>query len=140
MCGTGSILLETYLKEKSAKIIGGDISEEAVELATQKLTRLPVSIQNWDAKNLPLEDNSVDCLICNLPFGKQYSSADENKSLYLLLLKNWLLKLKVDGRMILLTSDVQNIENTCTKLNLQFKKMEKVRILGHWAQIYRISK
>ena len=36
----------------------------------------------WDARRLPLEDTSVDRIVCNLPFGKQLSSPEEIGPLY----------------------------------------------------------
>jgi len=140
MCGTGTILLEGILRNNKAQYIGGDISNEAVELARSRIKNDNVRIENWDARNLPFERETIDCFICNLPFGKKYSTDKENPTLYKSLLINWIEKLKSDGRMILLTSDSYAIESTLNSLGLGWNIDFKVKVLGTWSKVYSVQK
>jgi len=138
MCGTGTVLQEGLLRNRRAQYAGGDIDDEAVALAKEGLGLRDVRIEQWDATDLPFDSNTIDCIVCNLPFGKQYSAIDDNRSLYEALLSNWTDKLRPEGRMVLLTSDTEALEGTLSHLDLRWKVVCKVKVLGVWAKIYRI--
>lgn len=140
MCGTGTILIETLARNGQATYLGGDIDGEAVAIGTRRSAGKGVQLQEWDARELPLVDRSVDCILCNLPFGKQYSSAEANAALYPALMKSWLTKLKPGGRMVLLTSDSQNLERSLSACGLIWWVAGEVKVLGEWARIYRAAK
>jgi 23S rRNA G2445 N2-methylase RlmL len=42
----------------------------------------PIEVKPWDARELPLDENSVNAVVCNLPFGVQISTPEENRRLY----------------------------------------------------------
>ena len=123
----------------SNNLIGGDIDEKAVTLAQKRLSQHYLHLQNWDARQLPVEPNSVDCIICNLPFGKRFSSTQENKKLYNQLITNWVTKLKKKGRMVLLTADTKSLEYALNQKQLRWEYRCKVKVLGTWASIYLIE-
>ncbi len=138
MCGTGTILKEVKLNNPNTKIIGGDIDKDAIMIANKRLSRFSVNIEKWNAEFLPLENKSINAIICNLPFGKKYSTHEKNKLLYLNLLSEWKNKLVNNGRMILLTGDDKNMVNSLNKLNLNWEIVFKVKVLGLWANVYKI--
>ena len=70
MCGSGTILQEGIAFNKRARYAGGDIEAGAVRLARESLAGRGVDLREWDATRLPLEPGSVDCFVCNLPFGR----------------------------------------------------------------------
>ena len=140
MCGTGTILAEGIAQGTGAFFTGGDIDTEAVELTMQRLNGREAKVQEWDATKLPLDASSADCIVCNLPFGKQYSTETENRTLYPALVRSWTEKLKPGGRMILLTSDGTTLERALKQQGLSWSVASKVKVLGVWAKIYRIRK
>jgi SAM-dependent methyltransferase len=140
MCGTGTILEEAFVRERDARYVGGDSAQDAVDLAGRRLGARGIPIRRWNAKELPLDDAQADAIVCNLPFGKTYSTARRNPSLYRALLSNWRRKLKPGGRMVLLTSDSQSLERCLSGLGLAWRKECRVKALGVWAAIYVVDK
>ena len=67
MCGSGVIAIEA--DKLGAKVIAGDIDKEIIEIAKQNSKKIDFKI--WDARKTKLKENSVDKIICNLPFDKQ---------------------------------------------------------------------
>ena len=51
------------------KLWGGDISEDAAEVAKMNTAQIDnLVIRQWDARELPLEGGTVDKVVSNLPF------------------------------------------------------------------------
>jgi tRNA G10 N-methylase Trm11 len=140
MCGTGTILQEGLLRNPDAQYLGGDAAAEAVALAASSLSAERIPVLRWDATNLPLRPESVHCVVCNLPFGKQYSTRTDHRVLYRALLSDWIGGLTPDGRMVLLTSDTQALEHSLGKTGLAWSVVCKVKVLGVWARIYRAER
>jgi tRNA (guanine6-N2)-methyltransferase len=107
MCGSGTVLIERARAARYRLLLGGDIEESAVMAARDNIgpRYKPIEIRLWDARNLPLEDDSVSAIITNMPFGKQIGTPEENRSLYPALLTEWVRVLADGGRMVLLTGD-----------------------------------
>jgi len=74
MCGSGMIVIEA--EKLGVKAIGGDINLENIKIAKQNSR--DVEFHVWDARKTSLKDNSVDKIICNLPFGKQTKVDDKD--------------------------------------------------------------
>jgi len=139
MCGTGTVLEEAFLREKGARYAGGDSAQDAVNLARQRLGGYGIAIERWDARRLPLDEGAIDCIICNLPFGKRYSTPDENPSLYRALVAHWQRKLKPRGRMVLLTADSRALEGCLVGLGLGWRRECRAKVLGAWATVYVVE-
>src|SRR5262249_6705463 len=80
MCGAGTLLAEAFLSTKGKKtsvgaswqtrFLGGDIEASHVRAALANLRQFHVTdVRPWDARSLPLEDASIDRILCNPPFG-----------------------------------------------------------------------
>jgi len=138
MCGTGTLLQEALFRNDAATYAGGDIDAEAVQTCKARLSGANAEIRQWDATDLPFPDQNIDCILCNLPFGKQFSTTGDNEILYPRLISAWAGKMKPGGRMVLLTSDCQNLENSLTRCGLSFRMACEVKILGEWARIYKV--
>ncbi len=84
MCGSGTILLERAASARHARLLGGDLDPAAVDATVTNVgpRHKPISLQRWDARQLPLRAGSVTALVCNLPFGRQVGTAEENRRLY----------------------------------------------------------
>ncbi len=104
MCGSGTILAEACAFNPF-RILGGDISSEAVEVAIKNLHTFDrkVEVLIWDSKKLPLENASIDKIISNLPFGKQIKVEDLN-DFYISVLDEFKRVLKPGGLAVFLTS------------------------------------
>ncbi len=69
-CGTGDVGFE-ILKKHSASITGIDLSPKMIEIAQVKARQNKlenITFIEGDAENLPLDDNSVDCLTISYGF------------------------------------------------------------------------
>ena len=140
MCGTGTVLAEVASRNREAEIIGGDLAAEAARMSADRFRSRTIQVHQWDARALPLPDQSVDCFVCNLPFGKQFSTTTANERLYPDLISQWLRKLKANGRMVLLTSDTQNLEKSLAACRFRWRVAGKVKVLGEWTKIYVATK
>jgi 23S rRNA G2445 N2-methylase RlmL len=81
-CGAGTILIEA--KATGATVFGGDIDREAVTAARLNAAEAGViiPIQHWDARSLPIVDDSVARVISNLPWGRAVNRDVSLDSLY----------------------------------------------------------
>ena len=81
-CGAGTILIEA--KPYETELWGGDISQQAITAAQLNAMQAGVNInlQQWDARAVPLSDNSVDCVISNLPWGRAVTTDSSLSTLY----------------------------------------------------------
>jgi 23S rRNA G2445 N2-methylase RlmL len=68
-CGSGTILGEA--SGSGWAVVGMDLDTEALRVARANLP--DVALCQADARRLPLEPASVDALVANLPFGRQFT-------------------------------------------------------------------
>ncbi|MEE4195044.1 MAG: methyltransferase domain-containing protein [Anaerolineae bacterium] len=101
-CGAGTILTEAA--GLGASIIGGDMDPAAVQASRTNLQAAGVTgeIHQWDAQELPLEDDSVDVILSNPPWGGQVQAGNLN-TLYTNACAEMRRVLKPGGRIVLLT-------------------------------------
>ena len=113
MCGAGTILLERALIGRYRYLIGGDVSEDALDATVMNFGRQhqPRHFFHWDARILPLRANSVDKIVCNLPFGETIGNVPQLTNLYRECLREYERVLKSRGRMVLLTSQHTLLED-----------------------------
>jgi len=114
MCGKGVILIEAALSWPSCKYLGSDLDEEQLSGARRNaqlhmagaVGACTIDLCRSDARRLPVPSGSVDALICDIPFGKQYSTVEECRNgLYKdLLLEFDRVVCPVKGRAVLLSS------------------------------------
>lgn len=73
MCGGATTLIEGGLVFQPRLLIGGDLSSNVFAAAREngKTAGLRINLVRWDAGKLPLNNASVDAVLCNLPFGKK---------------------------------------------------------------------
>lgn len=107
-CGGGTILAEAGAF--GLKVVGGDLSAEAISAARVNLTAaasaagIAARLCRWDARLLPLASESLDVVVSNLPWGRQIAVDDELRSLYGRAMDELRRVLKPDGALIVLTS------------------------------------
>jgi tRNA G10 N-methylase Trm11 len=141
MCGAGTILAETLegTRQRGLRpqmVLGGDLDPAALRAAGSNLRRLgSVRLARWDARALPLPDRSVDCILCNPPFGKQLGAPEQIGPLYREALADWDRVLRPHRRAVLLASDQQAIKDAATAVGWKAERRLRVRILGQQAFI-----
>eukprot|EP00931_Biecheleriopsis_adriatica_P088251 TRINITY_DN62615_c0_g1_i1.p1 TRINITY_DN62615_c0_g1~~TRINITY_DN62615_c0_g1_i1.p1 ORF type:complete len:247 (-),score=27.73 TRINITY_DN62615_c0_g1_i1:199-870(-) len=82
MCGKAVILVEGALSWPSCHFIGFEIDSDQVRGGARNVDMLAASsgrvdLFHGDARQLPLPSNSVDAVVCDIPFGRQYSTIEE---------------------------------------------------------------
>jgi tRNA (guanine6-N2)-methyltransferase len=153
MCGAGTILAEALLGVQGRRgpdgapwrlqLWGGDIDPDHLRAATANLRALgDVRLQQWDARTLPLEDASIDRIICNPPFGKQLSSPEEIRPLYRDAVAEMDRVLRPGGMAVLLVSELPALREAVRHASWQQQRLVGVRVLGQRATIvvYRKKK
>ena len=141
MCGAGTILLERALTNRYDYLIGGDVSTDALDATLTNFGRQhqPRQFFHWDARDLPLQPNTVDKIVCNLPFGDIISNIPQLTNLYRRCLKEYARVLKPRGRMVLLTSQRTLLDDELQRLRfLNARQRLTVDVRGKRAWIYVI--
>lgn len=141
MCGAGTILLERALTNRYDYLIGGDVSTDALDATLTNFGRQhqPRQFFHWDARDLPLQPNTVDKIVCNLPFGDIISNIPQLTNLYRRCLKEYARVLKPRGRMVLLTSQRTLFDDELQRLRfLNARQRLTVDVRGKRAWIYVI--
>ncbi|QOV38466.1 RNA methyltransferase [Streptomyces ferrugineus] len=70
-CGAGTLLIEAHHTAPGTTLLGFDLDPAARRAARQNAGPLPVTIRRGDAGALPLDNRSVDRVLCNPPWGEQ---------------------------------------------------------------------
>jgi len=109
-CGAGTILIEA--RAFGVEAWGGDINPEAVTAARFNTAQAEanVHLQHWDARALPLSDNSVDYVISNLPWGRAVTTDVSLQSLYQEIGEEIERVLVSDGKAVLLTNSPEAVQ------------------------------
>jgi tRNA (guanine6-N2)-methyltransferase len=139
MCGAGTLLGELLARGREfsrVKVVGGDLSPEALRVADTNLRRLGlVLLSRWDATQLPLADHFVDRVVSNPPFGKQLGEAEEIGPLYRAMVRAYDRVLRPGGRAVLLVADVPALKDAVRPVGWKLQRDVRVRILGQRATI-----
>ena len=100
-----------------------------------------INIRKWDARQLPLEDQRVDKVATNLPFGKQLGSKQDLEGLYNAVFSELQRVVKPDGRIVLLSSEFEHVKN-CVRQHeyLQIITGYSIATLGQWARIHVVQR
>lgn len=146
MCGAGTLLAEAHLSVRGKKgpggadwemhYLGGDIDAGHVHASLANLRQFGITnIKNWDARRLPLEDETVDRIICNPPFGKQLSTPEEIGPLYRQSVREMDRVLKAGGKAVLIVSDAAALRAATDHVGWKELRRLTVRLLGQRAVI-----
>jgi len=139
MCGAGTLLIERGEHGRYARLLGGDLSREAVAAASVNVgpRYQPISLQRWDATRLPLASASVNRIACNLPFGRQIGRLPELADLYSAFLRE-ARRVLVDGSvLVLLSSQTRLLRGLLLRVpGLRLRETVPVLVLGQRAAIF----
>ena len=139
MCGAGTILIERAMAGRLKMLIGGDISQDAIAHSRANFgnRHKPLNIREWDAKQLPLEDNTIDKIVSNLPWGRQYGSRGDLGRLYARFLSEVARVQRTNGKGVFLVgawSEFRKALSTTNGLRL-VEHLKKISVLGRRADI-----
>jgi tRNA G10 N-methylase Trm11 len=135
MCGAGTILAEVLelARAEGSRLAawGGDLELNALRATAPNLRRLGhVLLACWDARSLPLPDQSVDRIVCNPPFGKQLGRPEDIGPLYRRLLRECDRVLRPRGRAVLLVGNQTALKDAAAGLDWNLVRQFRVRVLG----------
>jgi len=143
MCGAGTILIERAKAAPYERIIGGDIDRGVLAIAEENIIASgeDIELRRWDAIALPLDDVSIDKLVCNLPFGKQIGSPQDNRKLYTGFFAEMERILKPEAKVVLLTSEKGLVDRLISKSGI-LRRLRKfpIELLGLRPYIYVLEK
>ncbi|MBM3993794.1 MAG: RNA methyltransferase [Planctomycetes bacterium] len=146
MCGAGTLLAEAFLYAKGRRasdgsfwqmqFVGGDIDASHVRAAQANLRQFHISdVRDWDARELPLDDASVDRIVSNPPFGKQLSTPEEIVPLYRESIAEMGRVLKPGGRVVLIVADMPALRAAVEHVGWKQVRQANLRMLGQRATI-----
>lgn len=136
-CGAGTILAEQLSVDWRAQVLGGDLEKNAVVASWSNLRRWRESppLARWDARQLPLPDQSVARIVTNPPFGRQLSTPAEIVALYRAFVREWQRVLRPAGQAVVLVSDIEAFQQAAWNQGWQQEGLYRIRLLGHPAAI-----
>jgi tRNA G10 N-methylase Trm11 len=143
MCGAGTIMIERALAGRYQLIQGGDINEEAVAATIENFgnKHKPREIHHWDAKQLPLDKQSIDKIATNPPWGRQIGSPSELRTQYRSVFSEMDRVLKPNGIVAILTSEWKISKQALEKTNLTaIEQLKDIAVLGRRADIFVAQK
>ncbi|KAK5621568.1 hypothetical protein CRENBAI_000307 [Crenichthys baileyi] len=108
MCGVGTILIEAAKEHKAACFLGVDIDDGQLQKADENIAfaelQSRVHLLKASSKALPLPSASVDAVVCDLPFGRKFSTRVNMADNLPLILGEMERVLCVGGTMVVLLS------------------------------------
>ena len=118
-CGSGTLLIERLDVGAVQRIIGCDIDAKVLECARANAAAggysSNIELYPWDARVLPLPDQSVDAICADLPFGHLIGSHRENASLYPVILEETARVAKSASVFVLITHEVHLMQELLTQ-------------------------
>ncbi len=110
-CGSGTLLIERAAAAPARRLIGCDVSEEALRCARANIAAsgyaARIQVYPWDARALPLADGSIDVICADLPFGLDVGSHADNGKNYPLILNEAARVSRPGGRAVILSHEVR---------------------------------
>ncbi len=143
MCGAGTLLIERAHMGRYRLLLGGDIREEAVELARANIgpRYKPIELRQWDARALPVDAGAASAVAVNLPFGRQIGSTEDNRQLYPAFLREMARVLRPGARLVALTGDRRTLEESLRRASkLARREFFPVMLLGQPAGVYALER
>jgi 23S rRNA G2445 N2-methylase RlmL len=117
MCGVGTLPIEAAALQPNATHIAGDQHRSELQRAwrNRQRTAKRFALLQWDARQLPLADASIDAILCDLPFGVRVGSHRRNVHLYPPVFDEMARVLKPGGRAVLLSLERRLVQRRVEK-------------------------
>ncbi|MBI3973118.1 MAG: RNA methyltransferase [Chloroflexi bacterium] len=137
-CGSGTILAER-LPYPARRVIGGDRSAEALAAAHENVAGdRRVSLQQWDARRLPLSSQTIDKVVTNLPFGRQVLNQAEIPAVYRAVSEEIARVLTPRGGAVVLTEQVTPLEIAARDAGLAVEPVATLSLKGLNPKVLRL--
>uniref|UniRef100_A0A3B5M346 THUMP domain containing 2 n=1 Tax=Xiphophorus couchianus TaxID=32473 RepID=A0A3B5M346_9TELE len=108
MCGVGTILIEAAKEHMSACFLGVDIDDGQLQKADENVVfaelQSRVHLLKASSTALPLPSASVDAVVCDLPFGRKFSTRTNMAENLPVILSEMERVLRVGGTLVVLLS------------------------------------
>jgi tRNA (guanine6-N2)-methyltransferase len=143
MCGAGTLLVERGTIARHRLLLGVDRASEALEAAVANIgpRHKPRQLFRADARGLPFQAESVTKVATNLPFGKRVGTHRGNVTLYRDAMREMNRVLVAGGRMVLLSSEVELVEESVREVEgLRIVRGYGVQLLGLSARVFVVEK
>ncbi|KAJ4433545.1 hypothetical protein ANN_15854 [Periplaneta americana] len=110
MCGAGTLITEAAMNFQAITVIGVDIDILQLKKANENVhsaipTKSVVELIHADVAHLPLKNESVNCIVCDLPFGRKFGTPGEVKNLIPMALLEMNRILILSGRIVFLINE-----------------------------------
>jgi 23S rRNA G2445 N2-methylase RlmL len=141
MCGAGTVLVERATFGP-ALLLAGDLHPHPVEMARRNFEAFGtrVGLCRWDARRLPLPPDSVDKIVCNLPWGRRVGSRLSNQHLYPGFAREAARVLRVGGLAVVLSLEKQMLTRVVERhgwLRIERQLLISVGGLNPWIFVVR---
>jgi 23S rRNA G2445 N2-methylase RlmL len=143
MCGVGTIIIERAIMARYQQIVGGDSDVAAVRATVENIgpKHKPRQIFHWDATQLPLESESIDCVVTNLPWGVRVGRPQDAPGLYERFFGELDRVLSPRGRAVVLSTQRRLIRDLLRdRPALRVANEHAVDVLGRGARIIVIER
>ncbi len=142
MCGAGTVLIERARLGGDPLLVGGELFEEPLAMALTNLRSAAVraNLVRWDARHMALATQSVDRLVCNMPWGRRVGSHRVNRHLYPGFVRGLSRVLAPDGRAVLLTQERRLLTRLIGRSSrLRFVAQHTLSLGGLYPVIYVVE-
>ncbi len=137
-CGAGTIPFERAAYPCS-RLIAGDLDPKALDAARQNLQGAAAELLLADAACLPLQDESVDAVVTNLPWGKQIQ-VEDLPQLYRDFAGELRRILRPEGRAILFTDQDAVLLQACRGAGLRAEPVLQLSLHGLHPCAYAVGR
>lgn len=141
VCGSGTLLAEAAAYAPGAELHGVDTDPQAVKTARRNLAGVPqAQIAEGDGRALDLRPGSVTLALANLPFGKQFGDAVENRELYSEILAGLRKLAAPQGfRAAIIAADAELLESAAEEAGFRADLKVPVKVRGEAATILLLT-
>ena len=140
--GSGSIPLERYYHKGFRQITAGDLSDDHLQTMRTRFNKAlatKIQIQKINALELPFQDNSIDKIVTDPPWGIFQTLADRS-DFYRQLLREFSKVLKENGLLVLLVSRDIDISSFLPDKSLKIIKRYDILLSGQKASVYQLRR
>ncbi|XP_072912040.1 THUMP domain-containing protein 2 [Hemitrygon akajei] len=114
MCGLGTILLEAAKEWPNAYYHGIDNTAIQLQMASVNVCfaklESNIDLTRSSVTELPLLTESIDVVVCDIPFGKKFKITQDTKAMMPCILKEMVRVLRADGTLVLLLSQELSLD------------------------------
>jgi tRNA (guanine6-N2)-methyltransferase len=134
-CGSGTLLIETSRLVPDANTIGADIDRNALQTAAGNGRDVSCRWVQADLGRLPFADGCADCVVANLPWGRQVEAQGAIQQDIRQAVDEIMRVVTPGGNAVLLSSLQQSIVSDRWRPLWTIP----IRIAGQWAKIQILS-